>query len=269
MSKLIDYYNKFNEDKRLLSRHGQVEFNTTMHYIHKFAGKACGGRNASDIRIADIGAGTGRYSIALAKEGYSVTSVEYVKYNLGILKKHIKEDLPKEAKIEAFLGDALNLKKLKSDSYDIVLLMGPMYHLHGREELLKALHEAKRIVKKGGYILVQYVLSNYAVIKYGFMEGHIKDSLKEGRLTEDFKVVSSEDELYEYVSFEDIEFLNDAADLKQILKVSPEGMADYLRNELNSMDEETFELFKKYQLKICENPELVGAGSHLLDILSK
>ena len=63
MSKLENYYGKFCEDKRLLSRHGQVEYTTSMKYIHKYL--------KSEDRILDIGAGTGRYSVALSNEGFN------------------------------------------------------------------------------------------------------------------------------------------------------------------------------------------------------
>lgn len=80
MTELEKYYNKFNEEKRLTRRHGQVEFITSMKYIHECIGdRKC-------VKILDIGAGTGRYSVALAEEGHDVTAVELVKYNLGILK---------------------------------------------------------------------------------------------------------------------------------------------------------------------------------------
>ena len=60
MTELEKYYNKFNEEKRLLSRHGQVEFITSMKYIHKYL------EGKSNAKILDVGAGTGRYSVALA-----------------------------------------------------------------------------------------------------------------------------------------------------------------------------------------------------------
>ena len=81
MTELEKYYNKFNEEKRLLRRHGNIEFITSMRYIHKYL------EEMTEAKILDIGAGTGRYSVALAEEGYDVTAVELVKYNLGILKK--------------------------------------------------------------------------------------------------------------------------------------------------------------------------------------
>jgi len=65
MTELEKYYNKFNEEKRLKSRHGQVEFITSMKYIHKYLPK----REHGQDKILDVGAGTGRYSVALAEEG--------------------------------------------------------------------------------------------------------------------------------------------------------------------------------------------------------
>ena len=84
MTKLEAYYNKFNEDKRLLSRHGQVEFHTTMHYIRQYA-RQLQAEGGAPLRVIDIGAGTGRYSVALAAEGYDVTAVEPVKWKPAIL----------------------------------------------------------------------------------------------------------------------------------------------------------------------------------------
>ena len=86
VTELEAYYNKFNEEKRLDSRHGRVEFVTSMHYIHQCLEEVAAGREKEEISILDIGAGTGRYSVALAEEGYDVTAVELVRYNLGILK---------------------------------------------------------------------------------------------------------------------------------------------------------------------------------------
>ena len=101
MNDLVQYYNKFNEEKRLDSRHGQVEFQVSMKYIHEYIPKNF---PKEEVKILDIGAGPGKYSVALAKEGYDVTAVELVKYNLGILKS-------KGSSVKAMQGNALNLKK--------------------------------------------------------------------------------------------------------------------------------------------------------------
>ena len=122
MTDLEEYYNKFNEEKRLNSRHGQVEYRVSMKYIHEYLEELMqkiGTDKKSDIKVLDIGAGTGRYSVALSNEGYDVTAVELVKYNLGILKQ-------KASNVKALQGNAMNLKKLESEQFDLTLLFGPM-----------------------------------------------------------------------------------------------------------------------------------------------
>ena len=76
MTELELYYNKFNEEKRLDSRHGQVEFITSMKYLHKYLHELEQTKAKSDIKILDVGAATGRYSVPLSEEGYDVTAVQ-------------------------------------------------------------------------------------------------------------------------------------------------------------------------------------------------
>ena len=133
MSKLENYYGKFCEDKRLLSRHGQVEYTTSMKYIHKYL--------KPEDRILDIGAGTGRYSVALSNEGYQVDAIELVKYNLGVLKA-------KKSNVKAYQGTALDLSRYQDNTFDITLLFGPMYHLFSYEDKLKALDAAIAQIEK-------------------------------------------------------------------------------------------------------------------------
>lgn len=256
MTELEKYYNKFNEEKRLKQRRGIVEFTTSMKYI-----KECiNGRE--HLKIADIGAGTGRYSFTLADMGHDITAVELVKYNLGILRS-------KGDSVKALQGNALNLKKLADNEFDITLLFGPMYHLFTFEEKLRALSEAKRITKPGGYILVAYCMNEYSILFHGFREGHIKESLTNGKFDENFHCISDEKDLYDFVRVEDIHALSDAAGLERQKLISADGPAHYMRPWLNSWDEETFELFMQYHLATCERPELLGAGRHTVDILLK
>lgn len=259
MNDLEIYYNKFNEEKRLNSRHGQIEFRTSMKYIHDMIDHT---RPVSEIRILDIGAGTGRYSVALANEGFDVTAVELVKYNLGILKS-------KKSSVKAMQGNALKLSKLKDDQFDVTLLFGPMYHLFGHEDKKKALSEAKRVTKPGGIILVAYCMNEYSVITYAFKERHILECMDEGRLDKDFKTLSKPEHLYDYMRLDEIAELNTELNLKRIKIVTPDGPANYLRPYLNQLTEEEFELFFQYHLATCERMDLMGAAAHTLDILKK
>lgn len=253
---LEKHYNKFCEDKRLTRRHGQVEYITSMKYIHKYLG------DKKDFKILDVGAGTGRYSVQLANEGYDVTAIELVKHNLGMLKA-------KGSSVKAYQGNALDLSRFKDNTFDMTLVFGPMYHLYEFKDKVRALEEAKRVTKSGGVILVAYCMNDYSILTYGFKKNNIKRCIEEGKITEDFRCVSSPEDLYDYVRLDDINRFNEAANLKRIQIISADGAADFMRPTLKAMDEETFELFIKYHLSTCERPELLGAAAHTLDILRK
>ena len=249
--RLKEYYNKFNEDKRLIRRHGQVEFITSMHYIKQYL------ETFDNPKVLDIGAGTGRYSIALYEEGYDVTAVELFKCNLNVLRA-------KNSNVKAYEGNALDLNFLNDDTFDLTLLFGPMYHLHSLDDCLKALNEAKRVTKPNGIIMVAYVMNDYSVITHIFKDGHYEDLNK---LSEDFHIMSTEDDLYHQVRIEDLNLYNQLTNLKRIKLIAPDGPSDYIRPILNKMSEEEFNIFLKYHLATCERQDMLGASSHTLDIL--
>lgn len=253
---LITYYNKFNEDKRLTHRHGIVEFNTTIKYILDIL------KTLDNPKIIDVGAGTGKYSIYLNYLGYDVTAVELVKHNLMTLKSKNKD-------IKSYLGNATNLSKFSDNSFDMVLLFGPLYHLITTEEKLKALKEAKRIVKNGGYILISYYMNEYAIITHGFKDNNILSAIKNNEVDNSFHITPKETDLYSMVRLEDINYLKDKLNLTRVKILSQDGPSDYIRKVINKMDDETFNIYLKYHLSTCERSELLGASSHVLDMLKK
>ena len=249
---LIKYYNKFNEDKRLNTRHGYIEFITTMKYLHEFLKK--------NDKIIEIGAGTGKYSISLANEGYDVTAVELVKHNLRVIERN-------SDKVKTILGNATNLDKINDNTYDITLLLGPMYHLITKEEKIKALEEAKRITKKNGIIMVAYCMNDYAILVHGFRDNNIIQAINNNDIDKNFHLTPKKTDLYSRVNINDINKLNKIVNLERIKIVSPDGPSNYMRSVLNKMDDDTFNIFIKYHLSTCERVDLIGAGAHTLDIL--
>lgn len=252
LSNIEKHYNKHPEDLRLLRRHGMVEFATTMHHLHRFL--------QPGSQVLDIGAGTGRYTSALMAEGYHVKAVELVQRNIEVF-------LKREPTADVIQGDARNMPFIPTASADVTLLLGPLYHLIGDEEKLKALCEAKRVTKPGGVILVAYLMNEYSILSYCFDEERISDFLARGVVDKDFHLHVQEGELYDYVRIEDINRLNMQAGLERVTIFSPDGAADYMRTRLNQMSEETFALFIEYQKRISERPDLIGAGSHVVDVV--
>lgn len=247
--KLSNYYNKFNEDKRLDSRHGQVEFLTSINYIHQYL--------VPGDKIVDIGAGSGKYSIFLKNEGYDVTAVEYVRPNIGKIKRN-------DSELKVVEASATDLSMFDDNTFDVAIMFGPLYHLYSKEEKLKALCEMKRITKR--VMFVTYIMNEYSIIEYVFKDNHYKEV--RDKLDESYHI-DNQNDLFFYSRLEDIDELNYLAELKLIKRFASDGPTDYMRPYLNKMDAETFKAFIDYHLKTCERKELLGASSHIVDILKK
>lgn len=253
---LINYYNKFNEDKRLTTKHGKVEYLTAMKYIHEYL------KEYNNPSIIDIGAGTGAYSISLANEGYNVTAVELVKHNLRVIEKN-------SSKVKAYQGNALDLSRFNDNNFDITILFGPMYHLISMDDKIKALNEAKRITKENGLIFISYCMNEYALLTYGFKENNIIECIKNNIVDNSYHITPKDNDLYSMVRLEDINYLKDQTNLKRIRIIAQDGPSEYMKDIINKMDDEVFKYYLDYHYKTCERIELLGASRHILDILKK
>lgn len=250
-------YNNYDEDTRLTgSRHGQLEYLTTMHYIHQLV--------PTGSKVLEVGAGTGRYSIALAKEGYDVTAVELVPHNLEILKCNA-------VGLENLLslqGDATNLGAFAENSFDAVFLFGPMYHLYEEAEQHKALDEAIRVAKPDGVIMTSFI-SVYEIMYVNYLQGNFRSGMEEN-YDADYRVRHFKEQ--GFTGFDIQEFENLFTD-KPVQKIALAGTDSVLELAEETagfqLSDDDFQLFADYHLQTCEMRELLGSQSHLLYICRK
>ncbi|MBQ8813642.1 MAG: class I SAM-dependent methyltransferase [Lachnospiraceae bacterium] len=257
-SYLSNYYENYDEDGRLNSRYGMVEYITTMNYIERYL--------QPGMRVIEIGAGTGRYSHALARKGYQVDAVELVEHNIDVFNEHT---MPGES-ITITQGNAMDLSAFESDTYDITLVLGPMYHLFTKEDKLKALSEAIRVTKKGGVIFAAYCMGDASVLMYGFIKGKIHEIMEKCMIDpETFDTFSEPWDIFELHRKEDIDALRDEFAVTQLHFLAADGYANHMRQTLDNMDEETYQLFVRYHLATCERLDMIGYSNHTLDIFRK
>ena len=258
LNALTAFYSNYDEEGRLLSRHGSVEYLTTMRYIEKYL--------RPGMRILEIGAATGRYSHTLARMGYAVDAVELVQHNIDIFNTLTQ---PSE-KISIRQGDARDLSFLEDEQYDIVLLLGPMYHLFTQEDQKLALSEALRVTKKGGIMMVAYCGNEATMVQYCFGRGMLKEE-KYRKLVDPvtFKASSDPAELFELYRREDIDALMADFPTERLHYVGTDMATNYMRPVIDEMDEELFEMYLRYHFAICERPDCVGVSHHILDIHRK
>ena len=255
---LDNYYENYNEGERLSSRRGQVEFLTTMKYIDQYLDKR--------MKVLDIGAGTGRYSFAIAKNGYQVDAIELIQHNVNVLKSKINI----LENITVRQGNILNLSFLEDNSYDLTLVLGPMYHLYSKKDKLKALSEAIRVTKPNGIIFIAYCISDASIIDYGFIRGNIGTLIEKNMLDiETFSTHSEPWDIFELVRKEDIDELMTCVKTNRLHYVATDGFTRHMSETIENMDDKTFEIYLKYHFAICEKEDMVGITHHSLDVVRK
>ena len=255
---LNEFYSNYDEEGRLLSRHGSVEYLTTMRYIEKYL--------KPGMRILEIGAATGRYSHALARMGYRVDAVELVEHNIRLFKKNTQ---PGEH-VTVRQGNAKELFFFEEDTFDMTLLLGPMYHLFTEEEQKQALSEAIRVTKPGGVICAAYCGNEATMIQYCFGRGMIRDPHLKSKIDPvTFKASSDPAELFQLYRREEIDALIAGFPVERLHYVATDLATNYMRDVIDGMDDDIFGLYMKYHFSVCERSDLVGASHHILDILRK
>ncbi len=252
------FYSNYDEDGRLLSKHGQVEYLTTMRYIEKYLQQG--------MRILEIGAATGRYSHALARNGYEVDAVELLQHNIDIF--HEKTQPGERVRIRQ--GNAKDLSFIADNSYDMTLLLGPMYHLFTVEEQRQALSEALRVTKCGGILFVAYCGNDATMVQYCFGKGMLREARYQKLVDpQTFKASSDPAELFELYRKEDIDTLMQTLDTQRLHYVGTDMATNYMRTVIDEMEEELFQMYLKYHFVICERADMVGVSHHILDIHRK
>ena len=222
---LSEYYGSYDEDNRLCSQHGSVEFLTTMRYIEKYL--------RAGMRVLEIGAATGRYAHTLARQGYQVDAVELVQHNIDIFNANT---LPGE-NVRIYQGNAKDLHMLTDDTYDITLLLGPMYHLFTEAEQKQALAEAIRVTKKNGIIFAAYCGNEATMIQYCFGRGMIKEQHYRDLVDPvTFKASSDPAELFQLYRKEDIDALMEGFSVTRLHYVGTDMATNYMRQAVDEMD---------------------------------
>lgn len=258
LKELSQYYENYDENSRLDSRHGMVEYLTTIRYVDKYL--------RPGMRILEVGAATGRYSHKFAQQGYQVDAVELLEHNID----KFRENTLAGENVRIIQGNAKDLSFFDDDTYDITLLLGPMYHLFTEKDKLQALSEAIRVTKKGGIVFVAYCGNDATILQFCFLRGMLNDEHYKSLIDPvTFKAHSDPAELFELHRKEEVDALRSHFNVTPLHYVATDGYAHYMRDALSEMDEQLYAQYLRYHFATCERTDMVGYSNHTLDIFRK
>lgn len=248
-----EIYNYYNESERLNSKSSRVEFYTTVKEIENYLEKG--------MKILDIGAGTGEYSIYFAEKGYEVVALELVEKHVEEIKSRVTDNM----NIEVYQGNALDLSKFENNYFDIVLCFGPMYHLEKEIDKIKVIEEMKRVSKDNGILFFAFISNDMVIVTETFC------------YTEDYLLKDNYD--HDTFKVKDIPFIFHTVDnarellvdnnMKIISEVAVDGFSELLSEKIDDMDDKTYEKYLKYHYYISKKPEFFGVSNHLLFVGKK
>ncbi len=241
------YENEGKEELRLLKDGPQyLEFLTASRYLQQVL--------PPHSRILDSCAGTGVYALFLAEQGHKVTAGDLIPYNVQQM-EHLQKGRPLLE--EVYCGDALDLSRFSDESFDVVLCMGALYHLHEAADRRKVIAESLRVLRPNGLLVCTY-MNRYAVIlndAFGDVENieEILSFAQEGK--EGIFYASTPEESEQMLRDFGVEILHHAA---------LDGVSNFLHSTTGLINETGLKRWYAYHFAVCEVPSLLGYSYHNL-----
>jgi ubiquinone/menaquinone biosynthesis C-methylase UbiE len=262
------YYNQGREQGRLLNASGQLEFVRTQEIIRRYL-------PPPPAVIDDVGGGAGIHALPLAQSGYTVNLVDAVPLHIEQALKAAKKqsDYPLAS---ANVGDARQLD-FPDESADMVLLLGPLYHLTEREDRILALREARRVLKPSG-ILIAAMISRFASLIDGFLRGALADPHFAGLVARDLIDGQHRNPTQTPGYFSTAYFHHPAEISTEIADagfgletILPVEVVGWLTSDFDTLwaDEARREQLLGFLRTVENEPSLLGASGHLLAIARK
>jgi ubiquinone/menaquinone biosynthesis C-methylase UbiE len=169
------YYNRGEEQERLAGV-SRLELVRTKDLLERHL-------PAPPAVVVDVGGGPGAYALWLAERGYEVHLLDAIE--LHVDQARAAAEATRARLASAVVGDARELPQ-GGGSADVVLLLGPLYHLQERADRLRALREARRVLRPGG-LLAAAAISRFASTVDGLARGFFADPRFEAIVERDLR----------------------------------------------------------------------------------
>ena len=261
MNDIQNYYdmNTDMEWTRLAERH-RTEFAVSFRAMKEYL-------PPPPASVLDVGGGPGRYAIALAIEGYSVTLADLSPANLEYAQARAEEAGVSLAGRHQVNGT--DLGRFDDRSFDSVLVMGPLYHLVVESERIQAMREAARVLKPGGTLFAAFItrFSPFRDSAQGYPEW-IADNWEYAlHLLETgaHEVGRGFTEAY-FAHPREVEPLLRAANLEPVIVIGCEGVVAGHESLINKLSGAAWERWVELNYRLGRDPATHGASDHLLAV---
>jgi ubiquinone/menaquinone biosynthesis C-methylase UbiE len=253
---ILEWYSNRNEEFRAFkSRAEELEFYFTKKVINKYISK--------DSDVIEIGCGTGYYGMYCANICKKYTGIDLSPENLEVFNEKVKNI----HNIETSLGDATNLENIHDNSFDLVMVLGPMYHLPVEERYL-AFGEAKRICKENGTMIFAYINKIGAYLQSGVL---CHPTIYPNKSANEYIFEKGTDDFYTGILFFTTPEEMEQTAKKHGLSILKNTGVDFLFNkeQINNMEEDKFKYWLEFSEYMCESERCTELSIHALLVCNK
>lgn len=257
--KIISNYEDFDEDQRAFgTRSEQIEFIYTKKLLDQYIDLS--------KSVVELGCGTGYYGLYLSDTCKTYHGVDLTPKHIEAFKKKIQHN--GHTNLTASVGDATNLSDIADESYDVVLVFGPMYHLPD-DERARVISESIRICKTSGMIMFAYINKIGAYLR-GCIEKKLKEKYPNKKANEMVLTQGVDDVLPDVFFFTMPEEIEHAAIQKGLAIVRNAGV-DFTFNasDINEMDDEKYSAWTEIMDYMFESNSCTGVSNHAVLICKK
>ena len=260
MNYVVDSYENYKEENRLTTNNARrIEFVTTTRVLDEIID--------TKSKILDCAAGTGIYAFWFADKGHDVTATDITPRHIDIINRTLTN---KNYHMNTSVLDATDMSCFADDLFDIVLNMGPFYHLITEEQREKCMKECLRVLRKGGLLVTAYI-PRYYVFQYiatsneKYLDEHLaKQLIETGVLKHDDEKCFWTDTYYS--SKDEMESIYRRYGLKIVDHFAQDGLAPLLSQKVDKWDENQFKTWCDYHYSVCREQSVLGASNHVIII---
>lgn len=260
---VVESYENYKEEDRLTTNNARrIEFVNTVKALDEHIQK--------NSKILDCAAGTGVYAFYFAEKGHDVTATDITPRHIDIINQNLAD---KQYSMKTAVLDATDLSVFADESFDVVLNMGPFYHLISEEQRNRCMDECIRVLKKNGILATAYIPRFYVFQYVATSNRNYIDSALAKQLIETGVLKHSDEKCFwtdtYYSSKEEMEQLYLSKNLKITDHFAQDGLAPLLSQQVDQWNETEFDVWCQYHYSVCREQSILGASNHVIIIGEK
>lgn len=262
-NEIVKYYENYKEEDRITTNNARrIEYLTTIKKFDEIF--------TESLEILDCASGTGVYAFSLADRGHKLTATDITPRHISYIDEQLKE---KSYTMKTGVLDATDLSCFSDEAFDVVLNMGPFYHLVDEKARNNCFRESLRVLRKGGYLAISYIPRLYinqmiAMSDVQYVDKQLLNQIGTTGILKHNDPKCFWTDTY-YSSYDEMQELFKNHNLEVVMHFAQDGMSPLFHNTVDEWNNAQFNTWFEYHLSVCSEKTIIDMSNHVVIIGKK